>query len=320
MNRETKREIEQMNLLMERMENRYTLNQVNMINERLNELDANDREEVDTADFFDMISSMKGGAKSTIGYVSVAKLNVPQVKRLNPATNRQKNFDDWQSFGNQLGIEGNIVGVIKFASYTLNWRSPESMTKHYNDDYKTPANTIRAKYGLDPISNRDSHTENLNFGSGVAVYKGDNVEKQGNSYSMQDTGGKGTKSSAEYYAVFDDGSIKLIDKEKLDPFFKTSSVDGVSALKKLNADDATIKAYSDEIAALNFRYMKFLHSSIVYVITSINGVKKRFFNKNLSSCLQGIDVDPSIFLSLAKKKYNVDDEQTQGEPEPNHNI
>ena len=61
---------------------------------------------------------MKGGCFATIGYVTGANLAIPQVKRKNPETGRMKGYDDYETFGKQLGYNGEVGGVIKLTSYT----------------------------------------------------------------------------------------------------------------------------------------------------------------------------------------------------------
>ena len=303
MKREYEEQMKAMHMLMERMDKHYTLNEAEELSEKL---DARDREDVDTAEFFDMIGQMKGGAKATIGYVSSARLNIPQVKKKNPETNRMKNYDDWETFGKQMGVE-DVAGVVKFASYNLSWRSPSNMTKHYNSKYVEPANAIRAKYGISPIAKREPYTQTLSFGNGVSAYNGGNEELMGHSYSPQDTAG--AKTNVEYYLVNSQGNIiKEVSAAELKPYFKEVAPSGIGELKKLNKSDEEIAAYAKEIASLNFRYMQFEHSSVVYVITSINGEKKRYFNKNLTNALKGITINPQEFLSKAKERYQIDSE------------
>ena len=89
----------------------------------------------------------------------------------------------------------------------------------------------------------------------------------------------------------------------------------VIALKKLNASDDEIAAYSKEISDLHFSYKSFEHSSIVFVITSIKGVKKRFFNKNLTNVISqtkaGLNINPNEILTIAKQMYQIADDKVQ---------
>ena len=297
--KEAKREIRDMLNLMERMDNHYTSFEAEMLNEDIEELDARGRQDIPVADFPSEIQKVKGGTKCTIGYVSSANLDLPQIKKLNPATNRMKNYPDWATFGKNLGVQDEIGGVIKFARYSINWRSPENMRKHYNNQYVDPVNAIRGKYGLAPMDKRprQDRDQDIDQVTGMPLY------------SNQDTG-KGSCVS-QYFLVGTDGHIiKEVPAADLVPYFKKYSTSGVADLRKLNKSDDEIKAYVDEISKLNFRYTRFNYASIAYVITSIGGVKKRFFNENLSDDIKGTGVNPSEFIDMAKKMYKLDLEKT----------
>ena len=312
MEKETKQEIAKMKLLMERMEKRYTPREVSILSEEISEADARDRNDVDTSEFFDLVSSMKGGSKATIGYMSAAKLVLPQVKRKNPETNRMKSYDDWEAFGKALGVEGEVAGVLKFACYNLNWRSPINMNKHYNKNYVDKVNQIRSEYGIEPMGHKKAYADTMNFGSGVSVYSGDNADKIGHSYSPQDIGN--AIKDVKYYLIGVDGKIiREVSIDELKPYFKQPTIDGIRAMKAINMGDDEIAEYAKKVAALNFRYTQFEHSSVVFVITSINGEKKRFFNKNLRDNVNGLKIDTNEVLNLAKQKYQIADAQIKQE-------
>lgn len=297
--KEAKREIRDMLNLIDRMDNHYTSFEVERLNEEVDELDARGREDIPIAAFPSEIQKVKGGTRCTIGYVSSANLDLPQIKKVNPATNRMKNYPDWATFGKNLGVQEEIGGVIKFARYSINWRSPENMRKHYNKKFVEPANAIRSKYGLAPMEKRPRQDR-----------AGIDTDANGlPTYMNQDTGNGSCV--AQYFLVATDGHIiKEIPATDLAPYFKKYSTSGVADLRKLNKSDDEIKAYVDEIAKLNFRYTRFNYASIAYVITSIGGVKKRFFNDELSDDIRGTGVNPSEFIEMAKKMYKLDLEKT----------
>ncbi len=310
-----KNQLNEMKSLINRMENPQS-GWATLIQEGISELNAQDREDVPTDQFFDMVAGMRGGCKATIGYISKASLAYPQEKRLNPATGRMKNFDDMASFGKALGEEKEIVGVIKFGCYTLNWRSPKNMNKHYNRDYVDVVNPIRSKYGLSPIEKRKGYTDTADFGKGgISVYNGGNEELAGHSYSPQDIGGKDvTKKEVTYYLIFSDGSMKAVeDINLLKPYFKERSVSGVGELRKLGKSDEEIKAYADEIAAVPFKYTQFEHSSVVFVITKVNGEEKRYFNDNLRNIIKDVTINPEEFVNIAKQKYQVETQKVDND-------
>lgn len=321
MDKSTKKQWLEMQSLMERMDMHYTKDEAKaniqdkLIKEGLEELNAQGREDVDTNDFFDMVSRMKGGTRASFGYVSMASLEIPQVKKINPETNRLKNYDDWETFGKNIGEEG-ISGVIKFGTYTMNWRSPRNMAQHYNRDYVEPVNALRDKYGVAHIEKREVPTIKTND-YGIATYAGDREELKGNTYSPQDLGTPNTKSESHYYLIGNDGNIlKEVPFETLKQYMKQKGVDGIRAFKELvkngNATEEEMlkmfDEYGAEVQKMNFRYAQFAHSSFVYIITSVNGQKKRFFNQHLTDCINGININPQQFIALAKKMYQVADE------------
>ena len=293
--REAKKEINEMLSLIDRMDHHYTGYEAQVLKEDIDELDARGREDIPVSEFPKEVQKIKGGIRSTIGYVSSANLNIPQVKKLNPATNRQKSYPDWDTFGKQIGVQDEITGVIKFSSYRLNWRSPENMRKHYNKSYVEPVNGFRAEVGLAPMDKRSKTTPTDANGDPTATF--------------QDTGKAVIVS--HYYLIGSDGRImREITADELKPYFKEYAPTGSAELKKLGKSDEEIKAYSDKIAALKFRYTHFNYSSIVYVITSIGGVKKRFFNPNVSDMIKDVSIDPSEFISMARSMYKLDLENT----------
>lgn len=315
MNKETKREINEMLFLMERMDKHYTGLDVETLKENIDELDARDRRDMSPAEFFNMGEHIKGGIKSTIGYVTAAELNVPKIKKINPATNRMKDFNDWDTFGKNIGIADKIGGVIKFSRYTFNWRSVEGMKNHYQTNYVEPVNKIRAQYGIAPIQPRQNNNNPLMTDTGTP--KPQSVLGQG--YFMQDTGGKDCHKIVEYFLVGTDGKIIKypgtqdgeIPVDILKVYFKKYAPVGVSDLRKMNASDETIEEYAAKLAEIKFRYTRLNTGSIVYVITNINGEKLRFFNDNLADDIKEIKIDPQEYLNLAKHLYQLDSAKQQ---------
>ena len=328
MDKGTKKQLVQMQSLMERMEKHYTKYQAaevtkqKLINEGLEELNATGREDVDTNEFFDMVSQMKGGTRASFGYVSVADLNTPTTSIVNPKTGRPNKVADWDAFGKQLGETNNTIGgVIKFGMYTLNWRSPHNMALHYNNHWVTPVNALRDKYGVEPIKKREVPTTKIND-YGVSVYNGEKEELKGNTYSQQDMKTANTKKETHYYLISTDGNIiREATIEELKPYFKQQGPEGIKAFKKLVTDGKAteeemlnmFKEYGAELNNINFQYRNFIHANIVYIITSIKGEKKRYFNQKLTDCIKGVNIKPQEFINLAKKMYQVADEQSAGE-------
>ena len=262
-------------------------------------------------ELFDVLAGMRPGRYATIAYVSGANLNIPQVKRKNPETNRMKSYDDYETFGKQLGVESEISGILKLTRYTLNWSSADNFAKQYNA-YKKSYDEIRQRYGLEASGNRESTRKRVQFGAGndVKTYKGDNEELANNSYTEQNI--YGAKSSVSYYAINQNGDVvKEFSKDELKDFLKTKETVGVAALRKLGKDDATIQQYVNDIKNLKMTYAKFEASSILYIVTTIGLERVMYINDELSRKVNDIVVKPETFINIATDKYNQDAMMTE---------
>ena len=301
MNREAKYELNKMQSLMERMDGHLTKFEADKINESIEELlDARGREDMTTQEFLDFVNKTNNKYfRSTIGYISAANLGSPTTQIINPVTKRKNTVIDWDAFGQAVNVKDKIIGVVKFARYTFNFRSNEGMSKHYWNEYVPKANAIRSKYGIAAIQHQPPKPQQT-------------PPAQPSLSDMsfrQNVGGPGCYSVSEYFLIGENGKvIKKIDSNEIYPFLKGHSTTGVSDLKKLQASDDTIKAYCKEIAALNFKDRHFKASSIVYVITSIGGKKKRYFNPDIKKEIDGVPIDGAFFKDYAERMYLIDKE------------
>lgn len=257
-------------------------------------------------EFFDILSSMRGGCFATIGYVTGANLAIPQVKRKNPETGRMKGYDDYETFGKALGHDGEVGGVIKLTSYTLNWSTPENIGKAYNK-YKNDANNIRTEFGLEPIQDRESYKSTQAYGDkGVSIYSGNNEELGLHSYTSQNIHNARIKSM--YYLIDTEGMVmREVDKNELVDYFKKKpEIPGVPALRKMGATEERIKEYIDKMNALGMSYKNFEASSILYMVATVNGEKIVYINDNLTQSVRGINIVPAEFTKIAKERYHID--------------
>lgn len=257
-------------------------------------------------EFFDILSSMKGGCFATIGYVTGANLAIPQVKKINPKTGRMKGFDDYETFGKSLNYNGEVGGVIKLTSYTLNWSTPDNIAKAYSK-YKTDANNVRSKYDLEPIQDRESYKTKQEYGNnGVAVYSGNNDELSKHSYTAQNIHNARIKGT--YYLVSTDGMIiREVDKEELKDYFKKKSeISGVSTLRKMGKSEEIIQSYIKDMTDLGMSYKNFESSSILYMVATVNGEKIVYINDNLTQSVRDINIIPAEFTKIAKERYKLD--------------
>lgn len=256
-------------------------------------------------EFFDILDTIKGGAIVTIGYVSSANLNVPIVKRKNPLTNRMKGYNDYSVFKDE--VEGEIGALVKITSYNFNYRNRKSVRDEYYNRIKPETNAIRQEFGLPEVGAKKSYKQNIGYGNnGIEVYGGKNADLSDNSYAPQNMF-KPLHISSKVYAVDNTGHIvKELSQASVQPYLKSKEIDGVSALRKMGADDEKIQSYIERIQDLKFSYKNFESHSILYIVATVNGEKIIYLNDNLTRCVDGIDINPQDFLAIAKERYKKD--------------
>ena len=223
-------------------------------------------------EFFDLLDKLKNNTFVTIGYVTGANLNIPKVQRKNPATNRMKGYPDYSSFARE-GYDAEIGALVKITSYNFRYFNREEVSKRYGE-YKDKVNGIRARYAIDPIQDKESYKEKTAWSDRAPeVYKGQNAELQTHSYNPQNMFGANIKGVT--YAVDTNGHIiRALDDDEVKPYLKAKSQDsGVTALRKMNAEEATIDSYLKEIQELKFRYMNFESNSILWMAATVDGEK-----------------------------------------------
>lgn len=284
-------------------------------------------------EFIDLMSEMDGGHKFvSFGYISGASLDIPQVKKLNPATNRMKNFDDFDEMGRQLGYEDGIGGVIKFTRLLVNFQTQDEVGKDYGD-FKQKSGEIRNDFGVPEIKKKEGdYTHSIDYGSnGLKGYGGDNDDAKGhmyvdqNVYSAYNSQGSVKRKSSTYYIIGKDGKVlEACDKDRVSELFQkfgkgsqySPEVDrmhqqvggrdsGLTALRKMNADDQTMIDYLTKIDGLKFIYRRFEFSSIVFMVGTCNGERFYYVNKSLTAMPKtvNVQVDPSVFIEIANNKY-----------------
>ena len=288
-----------------------------IVNESFNEIlnegfinEAGERQFVSSENLFDALSTLKSNVWMCVGYMTVAKLNIPQVQRINPATNRKKKYDDWETFGKEIGVEGQIAGIIKLSKYhRFNYLSPDDMKAKYKT-YRDNKDAIKVRYGLN-ATNKDSmagkYTDKQDFGNnGVEVYNGTNAEKAGNSYISQNV--HGAQISSVYCLIDVEGNIiKTMDKTQLQNYLKPYSNSDVTALRKLGKDDEEIKRFLDEVGELKMTYQKFESNKILYIAAKSNELGKfTYINNRLPDVIDGVKINPQKFIEIAAKNYKID--------------
>jgi hypothetical protein len=288
-----------------------------IVNESFNETlsegfinEAGERQFVSSENLFDVLSTMKGDVRMCVGYMTVAKLNLPQVQRINPATNRKKKYDDYETFGKEIGVEGNIVGIIKLSKYhRFNYVRPDDLKTRYSD-YRDKKDAINIKYGLN-ATNKDSmsgkYSTKQEYGdNGIEAYNGSNTDKAGNTYMSQNV--YNAQVSSVYCLIDDTGHIvKTLKKEDLVNYIKPYNNADVTALRKLGKEDSEIKNFLDEVDTLKMKYQKFESSKILYIAAKSNDYGKfTYINTNLPSVIGDVTINPKEFINIAAKQYKID--------------
>lgn len=260
-------------------------------------------------EFFDLLDQMGDNKFVTVGYVTGANLDVPKIKKLNPATNRMKGYDDYSSF--QGEGEDEIGALVKISSYNFRYRNRNSVAKQY-DQYKQDANKIRAEYGLDPIGDKQGYASTNTYGkNGVSVYNRDKEELQGHTYYPQNL--HGMRAKGVVYAVNTEGHIiKELSDEQVKPYLKAKQeVSGVAALRKMGAEEEQIKSYVEKINGLGMSYKQLEANSILWIAATVNGEKVVYINDHLTRAVNDININPQDFIAIAKERYAQDLNQIQ---------
>lgn len=253
-------------------------------------------------EFFDILDKMGNGKFVTIGYVTGANLDVPTVSRKNPQTNRMKKYADYSVFGE----DDEIGALVKITSYNFQYLNRESINKKYGE-YKTAANDVRTKYGLDPIADRASYKKGTSWSpNGPSLYSGENSELSSHSYNSQNV--YNARISGVVYAVGKDGHIiRDLSPEEVKPYLKKRrEVDGVAALRKMGAEETAIQSYIEDINNLKFKYMNFESNSILWITTTIDKEPIVYINENMARAVDDININSADFIKIAKERYQSD--------------
>lgn len=301
-------EIAKMRSLMERVEKPHTASQA-FLNEQTYLNEGVERMVQSPEKVFDILNDIGKNNFVSVGIVTGANLKIPQVKKKNPETNKLKNYDDWEKFGQEIGSKEEIAALVGISSYNFRYYPNEEIKKQYGK-YKSNVNDIRAKYGLEPMQDKENdYKEKMGYGKGIDVYNGDDETKQGNFYVAFNA--YNVKPRSVVYVVNNEGHIvQELTQEQVIPYLKEkdpyAGISGVSALKKMGKEEEEIENFVNDIKALKFFYKNFEGNSILWIAATVNKQKIIYINDNLKKSVSGIDVNPEDFIAKAKERYNVD--------------
>lgn len=255
--------------------------------------------------FFDLMDSLKGGGIITIGYVTGANLNIPKIKRKNPATNRIKGYPDYSVFNSDDNNE--IGALVQITSYNFNYRNRQSIKDEYHNNIIPKTNDIRQSVGLEPIKHRTSYKDIMDYGEkGVEIYGGEKENLKGHTYFPQNMYKPHNISSTIYLVDINGNIIRGLSKDEVKPYLKSKDINGVSALRKMGKDEETIQNYIKQLEDLKFSYKNFEADSILYIVATVNGEKLIYINENLKRAVDDININPADFLAIAREKYKKD--------------
>lgn len=255
-------------------------------------------------EFFDILDRIGNGKFVTIGYVTGANLNVPTIKKRNPLTNRMKGYPDYSVF--KSDEDGEIGALVKITSYNMQYLNRQTVGRKYGE-YKDSANKIRGSFGIDPIGDKAGYKKGTDWSpNGPELYNGSNEDLQSHSYNPQNL--FGAKIKGTVYAVDTEGHIiKELPAEQIKPYLKAKrEVDGVAALRKMGVEEEKIQDYISQIQNLKFSYKNFESNSILWIAATIDGEKIVYINDNLSRAVDGINIRPEDFRSIARERYQID--------------
>ena len=278
------------------------------------------RRVADINEIIDIMSSIKGGAFATVCYLSSAKVgktltgkNVNVDKFGTDLDSNRIDGDDeiynslkaYQQGGASRSNKFPFGGIVKMTRYQFHWQTEDKYNKNYSD-YAEKRDKLLAKYGAS-VERRDGYDSKQDFGKGgVSVGSTDNT--QGRLYSHQN-GATAKKLSEEYYVVDNNGEMKGgISYGAIKSIVAAKSpLDGVGALRKINASDEQIEEYTRELRELKFSVLKLFYDSILFIIASANGEKVYFINDKLANAVGSgsyiVNINPQSFLEKARELY-----------------
>ena len=255
-------------------------------------------------EFFDILDKLPNNAFVSIGYVTGANLNVPTIKKKNPATNRMKSYPDYSTFKKE-GFDSEIGALVKITTYNFRYYNRQAVGQKYGE-YKKSVNQIRSEYGIDPVQDRESYKSATGWSDKAPeVYTGKRDDLASHSYNPQNMYGAKTKSVV--YAVDTEGHIvRELAPEEVKPYLKAKrEPDGVAALRKMGADEERIKQFIERIKELKFSYKNFESNSILWRCATVDGEKVIYINDKMNRVVDEINIRPEDFRKIARERYKL---------------
>lgn len=264
----------------------------------INEITCKWRDVVGEDAFYDLLAGLKAGNRVTFGYINKAKIEVPKGKRLNPATNRMNQFDDYETLGKNLGEEGVVTNVIKLTIYNFPWQLQSDVSNKYKE-WQTYRNDLAGRLGVE-VKKAGYGTKNINFGDkgGISQYGGNNTDLADHTYTNLNMNGI-KPISTQYFLVMNDGHLRPVDVTKLTLLPYKASTSIVDKLRAAGATEEELKPL------LNMQYQRFEHSKVLFVsATPDTGIPTLLINNKLSNTIVGeTGANKEDVINLAQERY-----------------
>lgn len=280
-----------------------------------------ERRIADINEMIDIMSSIKGGVFATVCYMNSAKIGKTLTgkgidvdkfgddldnNRTDGDEDIYTNLKQYQQGGANRSNKFPYAGIVKMTTYQFNWQSEDAYGKNFNK-YAIKRDELLSRYGA-AINKRDmKHDEKIDFGNGISVGATDNTK--GKLYTHQN-GATIRNAKSEYYIVDNEGELKggISFNAIKEIVTKNKTIDGISALKKIGATEEQINEYTEELKKLNFRVLKLMYDSILFIVATVNNEKIVFINNNLAKTIGSgahtLNINPQSFIDIANRTYN----------------
>jgi hypothetical protein len=263
------------------------------------------------------LSKLKGGVFITIGYVT------------GNAVSKTLQNKDTEAFGNDIdqyqekGTPGydmlkqwqqggasrknaSPVGIMKYTETTYHWQTPGSMGKKYGA-YKDGVNKLLKPYGAEIGTRQKQNDSQVKPGDTNNVTPPNDETKVDN--HIYQNAATSSKVSEEYFMVKDGKIYGSLNKGALRSLMSKEYIDGVSALKKLGVQKEEIENFVEQVKNLKYKQLPLVPDKILWISYTIEDkesgekISKFAINDNFTDNIDGIQINPNIFVKRANARY-----------------
>lgn len=317
----TKKELNEMISLIERMDKNSNSKLEKLINEGKSQRIQVTRDEI--LDVLDKQDENNAGQFASFTYVTPIDLYTTKKKWRHDdvlsALEKHNNLSDKEWYKslsdyNQETIKGNTPNPIKFAvavhKYTVHWTSPKNYANKYSD-YKEKLSNLRMRYGAGLDSDGmlgDNPNQRTNLGYGNAT-----MSQAGN--LQRDFNMIGSKCTTTWYMLDDNGNIVDVLPEEIvksmmaqttqKPFANVEA----EVRKVLQDNEVALEQYAKEKAEIDkiFKGRTFLMDKILTIVATSDGVQYFYINDTIASKIKKkseVNVNQQDFIKIAENELN----------------